>query len=74
MSESIEELDDMDKLGPSFMLVDPLQEVDIRDGTVPRPMFINQHLKADYKATLIRLLKEYIDYFTWEYQEMPGVS
>ena len=34
MYESIEELDDMDKLGQGFKLADPLEEVDIGDGTV----------------------------------------
>ena len=74
MCESIEELDDMDKLGQGFTLADPLEEVDIGDGTIPRPMFINKNLKADYKAVLIELLKEYVDCFAWEYHEMPGLS
>ena len=30
--ESIEELDDMDKLGQGFTSADPLEEVDIGDG------------------------------------------
>ena len=29
---------------------------------------------TDYKADLIKLLKEYVDYFTWEYSEIPGLS
>jgi hypothetical protein len=37
-------------------------------------MFINQNLEADYKVELIALLKEYIDYFAWNYTEMPGLS
>ena len=37
MYESIEELDDMDKLGQGFMSANPLEEVDIGDGSVSRP-------------------------------------
>ena len=41
---------------------------------MPRPMFINQNLKADYKVELTALLKEYVDCFAWNYIEMPGLS
>jgi hypothetical protein len=74
MYESIEELDGMNKLGQGFTLADPLEEVDIGDGSVPRPPFVNKDLKADYKDELIILLKEYVDCFAWEYHEMPGLS
>ena len=42
MYESIEEMDDMDKLGQGFTSADPLEEVDIGDRSVPRPMFVNK--------------------------------
>ena len=74
MYESIEELDDMDKLGQGFTSAGPLEEVDIGDGLVTRPTFINKNLKADCKAKLIELLKEYVCCFAWEYHEMPGLS
>ena len=74
MYESIEELDDMDKLGQGFTSADPFEEVDIGDGSVSRPTFINKNLKADCKANLIELLKEYVCCFAWEYHEMPGLS
>ena len=41
MHETIEELDNMGKLGLGFSSADPLEEVDIDDGSVPRPTFIN---------------------------------
>ena len=66
MYESIEELDDMDKLGQGFTSADPLEEVDIGDGSIPRPTFVNKNLKADYKVELIGLLKEYVDCFASE--------
>ena len=58
MYESIEELDDMDKLGQGFTSADPLGEIDIGDGSIPRPTFVNKSLRADHKAKLIELLKE----------------
>jgi hypothetical protein len=45
------------------MSANPLEQVDIRDGSMPRSSFINQNLKADYKAELITLLKEHVDCF-----------
>jgi hypothetical protein len=55
-------------------LADPLEEVDIGNGAVPRPIFVNKNLDANYKAKLIVILKEYIDCFTWSYSEMLGLS
>jgi hypothetical protein len=43
MCEAIEEAEDLDKLGPDFMLVDPLEEIDIGDGVTPRPTFVNKN-------------------------------
>ena len=57
MCEAIEDLDDLDKLGQGFMLTDPLEKVDIRDGSIPRPTFVNANLSDDCKADLIKLLK-----------------
>ena len=37
-------------------------------------MLQNANLSDNCKADLIKLLKEYIDCFTWEYSEMPGLS
>jgi hypothetical protein len=53
-------------LGQGFTLVDHLEQVDIRDGSMPRLTFINQNLEADYKLELIVLLKEYVDLFCIE--------
>ena len=72
--EAIDDLDELNKLGQGFTLADPLEQVDIGDGSVPRPTFINQNLEADYKSKLIALLKGYIDCFAWSYTEMPGLS
>ena len=37
--EAIEDLDDIDKLGQGFTSADPLEKVDIVDGTIPRLTF-----------------------------------
>ena len=57
MCEAIEDFDDLDKLGQGFTSADPLEKVDIGDGTIPRPTFVNKNLSAEYKADLINLLK-----------------
>ena len=74
MCKAIEDLDDLDKLGQGFMSADPLEKVDIGDGSISRPTFVNANLSDDCNAGLIKLLKEYVDYFAWEYSEMPGLS
>jgi hypothetical protein len=56
------------------MSADLLEGVDIGNGTVPRPMFVNKNLDADYKAKLMEILKEYVDFFAWSYSEMSGLS
>ena len=70
MCEAIEDLGDLDKLGQGITSVDPLEKVDIGDGSIARPTFVNANLSDDCKADLIKLLNEYIDCFVWEYSEM----
>ena len=73
--EAIDDFNELDKLGQGFTSVNPLEKVDIGDGSVPRPTFINQNLEVDYKVKLIELLKKkYVDYFSWNYTEMLGLS
>jgi hypothetical protein len=74
MCEAIEDFDDLGKLGQGFTLVGPLEEVDIGDGTVPRPTFVNKNLNPAFKLELIKILKEYVDCFAWTYNEMLGLS
>jgi hypothetical protein len=74
MCEAIDESEDLDKLGQGLTSADPLEEVDIGDGIIPRPTFVNKNLDGDYKNKLIELLKEYADCFAWNYQEMSGLS
>jgi hypothetical protein len=54
-------------------LTDPLEEIDIGDGKTPRPILLNKTLEADPRDEMISLLKEYSDFFAWNYTEMPGL-
>ena len=57
MCEAIEDSGDLDKLGQGFTSADPLEKVDIGDGTISRPTFVNKNLSVEYKADLIDSLK-----------------
>ena len=48
MCEAIEDSDDLDKLGQGFASADPLEKVDIGDGTIPRPTFVIKVLSASW--------------------------
>ena len=74
MHETVEDFGDIEKLGQGFSSADPLQEIDIGDGSVPRPTFINANMEADQKSKVCALLREFIDCFAWNYYEMPGLS
>jgi hypothetical protein len=74
MCEAIEGMEDLDKLGPYFMSADALAEIDIGDGITPRPTFVKRDLSADYKSNSVNLLREYVDCFAWNYEEMPSLS
>jgi hypothetical protein len=60
--EAIEDLDDLGKLGQGFSSADRLEEVDIGDGTVPRPTFVNKNPDPMFKLELKKILKEYVDF------------
>jgi len=53
---------------------DPLGEVDLGDGSVKRPTYINTKIGKEFKAQIVELLKKYKDCFPWDYHEMPGLS
>ena len=62
------------KLGHGFTLVDELEEVDIGSRDRPRSTYVSAKLDPEYKRELVDLLKEFKDYFAWEYYEMPGLD
>jgi hypothetical protein len=56
------------------MSADKWEGIDIGDGDKPRPTFISANLNSSFREELIKLLKEYIDCFAWDYSEMPGLD
>jgi hypothetical protein len=57
-----------------FTSADELEEIDIGLGDKPRPTFISKKLNPELRELMIVLLKEYADYFAWDYTEMPGLD
>jgi hypothetical protein len=66
----LEEFRDLGKLGHGFILGDPLEKVDIGDGSTPKPIFVNKNLKFDSREKMIGLLRDYADSFVWSYTEL----
>ena len=62
------------KLGHGFTLVDELEEIDIGSGDRPRPTYVSSKLDPEYNQELVDLLKEFKDYFAWEYYDMPALD
>ncbi|KAK2422650.1 hypothetical protein QL285_033170 [Trifolium repens] len=59
---------------PKMQAQDPLEEIDIGDGSAKRPTYISTNISPDLKGKLVLLLKEFSDCFAWDYNEMPGLS
>jgi hypothetical protein len=74
MCEAIVDFYEVDKLGQGFSSANPLEEIDIGDGITPRPTFVNKNISLEHKDAIIKLLRDYVDCFTWNYREMPGLS
>jgi hypothetical protein len=68
------DLMDEGKLGYGYTSTDELEEIDIGPGDKPRPTFISKKLNPELREPMIVLLKEYADYFAWDYIEMPGLD
>jgi hypothetical protein len=74
MYEATSNFEEVEKLGQCFSSTGLLEEMDIGDGITTRLSFVNKNMSLEHKNVIIKLLKEYIDYFTWNYREMPGLS
>ncbi|WJX89440.1 hypothetical protein P8452_71439 [Trifolium repens] len=59
---------------PKMQAQDPLEEINIGDGSAKRPTYISASISPDLKRKLVLLLKEFSDCFAWDYNEMPGLS
>jgi hypothetical protein len=44
MCATIEDFNEVKKLGQSFLAVNPLEEIDIGDGITLRPIFVNKNM------------------------------
>jgi hypothetical protein len=74
MCEAIEDFDEVEKLGQGFSLADRLEEIYIGDGTTPRPTSVSKNISLEHKDAIIKLLKDYVNCFAWNYLEMPRLS
>jgi hypothetical protein len=63
MCEAIEDFDEVEKLGQDFSSADPLEEIDIGDGSTSKPTFVNKNMSLEHKDAIIKLLRNYIDCF-----------
>ncbi len=53
---------------------DPLEEVDLGDGSIKRPTYVSTKLTKGFRDRIVELLKDYKDCFAWDYNEMPGLK
>lgn len=44
------------------------------DGAVKRPTYIIAKVEPDMKNKMVVLLKEFKDYFAWDYNKMSGLT
>jgi hypothetical protein len=74
MCEAIEDFNEVEKLGHGISSTDPLEGIDIGDGITPKPTFVNNNMPLEHKDAIIKLLKNYVDCFAWNYREMHQLS
>ena len=53
---------------------DKVTRVNLRDEANSKPIFISESLSPPKKEDLISLVREYIDVFAWNYEDMPGLD
>ncbi|XP_050896078.1 uncharacterized protein LOC127102788 [Lathyrus oleraceus] len=53
---------------------DPLEEIDLGDGSAKRITYISAKLDPKLKVRVIELLRKNKDCFAWDYDEMPGLK
>lgn len=53
---------------------DSLEEIDLGDGTIKRSTYISAKIDLSPRTQIIKVLEEFKDYFSWDYDEMPGLS
>jgi len=53
---------------------DKITQINLGDETNPKPNFISESLSPSEKEDLISLVREYINVFAWNYEDMPGLD
>jgi len=53
---------------------DPLEGVDLGDGSVKRPTYVSAKITTEFRNQIVELLKDYKDCFAWDYNKMPGLK
>jgi len=53
---------------------DKVTQVNLGDEANLKPIFIRENLSPPEKEDLISLVQEYINVFTWNYEDMPGLD
>jgi hypothetical protein len=74
IGEIIEDFGDVGKLRRGFTSIDELDQIDIGDGGVQWPRYVNTNLRPEQKKEARELLRTHVDCFAWEYTEMPGLE
>jgi hypothetical protein len=59
----VEGFDEVGKLGQGFCVIDELEEVNLGQGDVLRPTYVNKGLPEENKRRLAELLHEFKDCF-----------
>ena len=49
-------------------------QINLGDKANPKPIFICESLSPSKKEDLISIVRKYIDVFTWNYEDMPGLD
>jgi len=49
-------------------------QINLEDEANPKPIFISESLSPSEKEDLMHLIREYIDVFAWNYEDMPGLD
>jgi len=49
-------------------------QINLGDEANPKPIFISESLSPPEKEDLIRLMREFVDVFAWNNEDMPGLD
>lgn len=52
---------------------DPWEAIDLGDGTIKRTTYISSKIDPSLRTKIIKVMKEFKDYFAWDYDEMSDL-